>query len=269
MKSSGARVAALLHKEWLDLRGTLAPWLPGLLMLPVVGLPFVFGVLIPELAGEPLEDSDFGAHLDAFRQAWPAVASLPPRAAVQVLVFQQFLMLVLLVPVTGAMSLAAHGVIGERQGRTLEPLLATPMTTVELLLAKMLTAWVPGVAMGLLATVLYFGVVAAAAEPGVLSALVSLRTGLLVVVGGPLITAVALQLVVLSSTRARDPRSAQQVGVLVVLPLMGLLVAQGTGAFWLTVAAILGMIVVLAVVWLALLGLSVAAFEPERMLTWG
>jgi ABC-2 type transport system permease protein len=268
MMPSVARVAALLQKEWLDLRGTLAPWLPGLLMLPAVALPFVFGVLVPGLAGEPLEDSDFGAHLDAFRQTWPAVASLPARAAVQVFVFQQFLTLVLLVPVTGAMSLAAHGVIGERQGRTLEPLLATPMTTVELLLAKMLTAWLPSVAMGLLATILYFVVVAAVAEPGVVSALVSLRTALLVLVGGPLLTAVALQLVVLTSTRARDPRSAQQVGVLVVLPLMGLLVAQGTGVFWLTVPAILGMLVVLVVVWLALLGLSVAVFEPERMLTW-
>ena len=34
------------------------------------------------------------------------------------------------------MSVAAHSVIGEKQARTLEPLLATPLKTSELLAAK-------------------------------------------------------------------------------------------------------------------------------------
>ncbi len=123
-------------------------------------------------------------------------------------------------------------------------------------------------ALGWLTAALYLGVVAVVAEPGVIRALLSLRTALVVLLGGPLLAAVALQMVVLASTRAKDPRSAQQVGVFVVLPLVGVLVAQGTGAFWLTVPAILGVSAVLALLWLALLGLSVAVFEPERMLSW-
>ncbi len=126
------------------MRGTLAPWLPGLLMIPVIALPFVFAVVVPRLAGEPLEQSEFAEHIDAVRRAWPALSALSPRAAVQVFVFQQFLTLVLLVPVSGAMSLAAYSVIGERQGRTLEPLLATPMTSVEFLLAKVAAAVAAG-----------------------------------------------------------------------------------------------------------------------------
>lgn len=268
MTVSPARVLALLRKEWLDMRGTLAPWLPGLLMIPVIALPFVFAVVVPRLAGEPLEQSEFAEHIDAVRRAWPALSALSARAAVQVFVFQQFLTLVLLVPVSGAMSLAAYGVIGERQGRTLEPLLATPMTSVEFLLAKVVAAWLPAMALGLLTAALYLGVVAVVAEPGVIRVLLSLRTALLVLLGGPLLAAVALQMVVLASSRSKDPRSAQQVGVFVVLPLVGVLIAQGMGAFWLTVPAILGVSAVLALLWLALLGLSVAVFEPERMLSW-
>ena len=49
-------------------------------------------------------------------------------AAVQAFIFQQF-MLLLLIPVTGAMAFAGYSLIGEKQGRTLEPLLATPITT--------------------------------------------------------------------------------------------------------------------------------------------
>ena len=52
-------------------------------------------------------------------------------------------MLFLLTPITGAMALAAHAVVGEKQARTLEPLLATPITTFELLVAKVLGALLP------------------------------------------------------------------------------------------------------------------------------
>ena len=41
------------------------------------------------------------------------------------------------------MSVAAYSVIGEKQARTLEPLLATPITTFELLAAKVLGALLP------------------------------------------------------------------------------------------------------------------------------
>ena len=53
-------------------------------------------------------------------------------------------MLLVLTPVAGAMSVAAYSVIGEKQARTLEPLLATPITTFELLAAKVLGAFLPG-----------------------------------------------------------------------------------------------------------------------------
>ena len=49
-------------------------------------------------------------------------------------------------PITGAMALAAHAIVGEKQARTLEPLLATPITTTELLVAKVLGALVPTLA---------------------------------------------------------------------------------------------------------------------------
>ena len=43
----------------------------------------------------------------------------------------------------GGMSVAAHSVIGEKQARTLEPLLATPLKTSELLAAKVISAAIP------------------------------------------------------------------------------------------------------------------------------
>lgn len=262
-----SRVAALWWKDWLEARGTLAPWLPGLLMVPVLALPFVLALVVPALANEPLERSEFADQLARAAGAWPALRGLPAAAGVQALIFQQFLVLTVLVPVSGAMSLAAHGIIGEKQARALEPLLATPLSTLELLLAKVLAALAPALVLEGAALLLYFGAIGALAEPGVLAALASVRTLLVTGLVGPLAALVALQLVVLASTRARDPRSAQQVGVLVVLPLVGLMIAQSAGALWLPLAwlALAAMILLLA--WLGLLAISVAAFSREHVLT--
>jgi ABC-2 type transport system permease protein len=262
-----SHVTALLRKEWLELRTIWGAWLPGLLTVPVVALPFLFAIVLPALFNEPLEESDFADQLDRVGTVWPAVAHLPPRAAVQAFVFQQFLAAVVLVPVTGAMSLAAHSVIGEKQTRALEPLLATPLTSLELLLAKVLGSLLPSLALEAATVAIYLGLVGWAADPGVLPALLSWRTAVVILALGPLSTLVGLQLVVLASTTAKDPRSAQQVGVLVVLPLVAILVAPTMSAFWVTGGQLVVASLVLLALWVALLAGSARLFDGERILT--
>ena len=73
------------------------------------------------------------------------------------------------------------------------------------------------------------GWLATTALPGVAATLVDRRT--LALVGGvaPAAALVALTLGAIVSTRAKDARSAQQAGVVVVLPLVAVLVAQLNG----------------------------------------
>ena len=72
----------------------------------------------------------------------PELAGLTATRLIQTFLFHQFTLLLLLVPVVGAMALATHAVIGEKQSKALEPLLATPISTLELLAAKTLTPFV-------------------------------------------------------------------------------------------------------------------------------
>ena len=90
-----------------------------------------------------------------------------PEGAVQAWIFKQFLVLLVFSPIAGAMSVAAYTVIGEKQARTLEPLLATPITTFELLGAKVLGALIPAAALTLLCFAVYFAGIWALAEQGV------------------------------------------------------------------------------------------------------
>jgi ABC-2 type transport system permease protein len=165
------------------------------------------------------------------------------------------------------MALAAYSIIGEKQARTLEPLLATPATTGEILLAKVLASFLPALAIEAVGIVLYFGGIAVLGAPGVFDALVSTRTALVLLVLAPLATLIALQVVVIASSRVNDYRTAQQFGTLVVLPIVGVLIAQGTGVFWLTSPVIVIAAAALLVVWILLLLFGIAIFEREQILT--
>jgi len=259
------RFRTLVVKELLDLARNRAAFVPVIVVtLMSFLLPLVIIVLIPAMTGRRLGDD---ADLIRVSRLVGVPADLPPSGRVQLFLFQQFLMLFLLTPITGAMSLAAHAVVGEKQARTLEPLLATPVTTTELLVAKVLGAFLPTMAISAAGLALYFGVLPLVAEPGVMSAMLSARTLLLVLVVGPTAALVALQAAIIVSSRVNDARTAQQFGVLIIIPLMVILVGQFTGSLWLT-ATMLGVIGLgLFGLWVLLTALSVAMFERESILT--
>lgn len=261
------RVAAIVAKEWADLRSTRAIWTPVLLAFAVVAVPLALIALGADAMRELTADSDLQKALGLAMQRWPAFAALEPLAQGQAFILQQFLVLVLLVPVQGGLVFASHAIVGDKQARALEPLLATPLTSAELMLGKTLGALLPALLAGVVAVALYAAGVGALAEPGVAAALWNLRTALLVGAIGPLATLIALQVAVIASSRTSDPRTAQQWGTFVILPLVALMISQMAGLFWLG-AWVLGLAAIaLFAIWVALAGLSWALFDRERILT--
>ena len=262
------RIQALLAKELADLRRNRAIFAPAVLTGFIsILLPFFVAILVPYLAGEQLSDSsDFKVALELYKDQ-PAMRTLDPEGAVQAWIFQQFLVLLVLTPVAGSMSLAAYTVIGEKQARTLEPLLATPITTFELLSAKVLGSLLPALVLGLACFATYVAGVALLARAWVFTALLTPRSLGIVFLLGPLATLAALQLAVCVSSRVNDARTAQQIGALIILPIAGLLVALLTGSMVLTTAVILGIALVLAAVNIGLMVIGVALFDRESILT--
>ena len=265
---SWPRVSALLAKELTDLRGRPSLFFPAIFTgLIATLLPVFIAVIVPAFTGERLSDSaDLQIALELYRQQ-PWARALDADAAIQASLFQQFLVLLVLSPVAASMSLAAASVVGEKQARTLEPLLATPITTFELLLAKILGAFLPALALSLACFAVYAGTAALLARPGVAQALLTPRPLGVVFLMGPMASLTALTLAVCVSSRVNDARSAQQLAVLVVLPITGLLVAQIAVGFVVTVPIILLIAGVLAAVNLGLIRLGVSLFDRETILT--
>jgi ABC-2 type transport system permease protein len=217
-------------------------------ILPLVIVPALFLVVFPALAGLAPRfvppDADLG-DLEPFLAALPAetVAALPAEAGLAgayLFVTYVFAPMVLLIPVMFAAVIAADAVAGERERGTLEGLLLSPLTDRELAAGKLLSAWLPAAAVGVLGAALY--ALTANLTVGTQMGRVILPTvefALLSLWLGPAVAAAALGAVVLVSARMGTFQEAFQIGGVVVIPVVGLLVAQATGVLLLSPSLLL------------------------------
>lgn len=259
------RIRALVAKEWLDLMRNPTVLVPvAIVTLVSLVVPFVVVVTMPAAIGRPLDADPDLVRLSASVGMRP---DTPANVLVQAFLFQQFLLLFLLTPITAAMSLAAHAIVGEKQARTLEPLLATPMTTFELLVAKVLGALLPTLTISLAGLAVYLAGIGWLAHPGVFAAMATVRTLLLIAFVGPAAALVALQAAIVVSSRANDARTAQQFGILIILPLTVVFVAQFTGTLTIDSRMLALAGAGLLAVWVLLTVASVVIFDRETILT--
>jgi ABC-type Na+ efflux pump permease subunit len=212
-------------------------------VLPAVVVTLVLLVLLPALAGlaPRLVDSATVGDLDAVVGLLPAdrLGELPDdpglRAAIVAVTFM-FAPMVLIVPVMVVAVIAADGIAGEKERRTLEGLLLTPLTDREIVTAKLLGAVVPAVVFGLGGAVVYATVANLAV--GVQAGRLILPTpeyAVMVLWVGPTFAAASLGAVSLVSVRANTTQEAFQIGGVVVLPVVALLISQAAGALLLSV----------------------------------
>lgn len=146
----------------------------------------------------------------------------------------------LIIPLMVSSVIAADSFAGEKERKTLEALLYSPTSDTELLVAKLLAAWLPGLAVGIGSFVLY-GVIANLAGWQVVGRIFFPNAMWLVLAFwvGPGMAALGLGATVLVSARVNTFQEAYQAGSLVVLPVIVLLVGQVSGFFYLHVGFVL------------------------------
>jgi ABC-2 type transport system permease protein len=235
------RVTALARKDASELVRNPGAVIPPILMVFASLFPlFLIIYILPKVLGRTLDQSgEFAEEAANAVGRIPELAGLSGNALIQTFLFHQFSLLLLLVPIVAATALATHAVIGEKQSRALEPLLATPISTVELLAAKTLTPFVFALALTWIAVALEVAGMVAIGGPEVLRSIVGPRLFILFGVLGPLVVLASLQVSVIASSRASDPRSAQQLTALLILPITALFVGQLMGLLIVGPAALL------------------------------
>jgi len=173
-----------------------------------------------------------------------------------------------MMPVIIPITIAAYSIVGEKTTRSLEPLLATPISTAELLAGKSLAAAIPAI----VATLAAFGLFLLAlpiigVSAGVRAYIAGPTWLLAILVVGPLMSIVAVNFALYVSSRVNDPRVAEQVSTVVIIPIMAVLFAQLAGLIIINVTFMIIAIVVLAAVDVGMFYLGTSIFERETILT--
>jgi ABC-2 type transport system permease protein len=175
-----------------------------------------------------------------------------------------FMMMPLAIPVT----IASYSIVGEKTTRTLEPLLATPISTLALLGGKALAAVLPAILVTWLGFCVFVaGTVIITGGGGLLAGILNVLWLIAIFVVGPLLSLAAVSVAVMVSSRANDPRVAEQLSMLVILPLLGLFFGQVTGFILINQQLIVWMAVGMAVLDVGLLALATQIFQREAILT--
>jgi ABC-2 type transport system permease protein len=186
----------------------------------------------------------------------------------QIFMVSEFMMLFMIVPVAIPVTIAAYSIVGEKTTRSLEPLLATPITTAELLVGKCLAAVIPAI----LATYAAFGIFALGswiivANKMLLSALLDARWLIAIFIVGPLLALLAVIFSLMISSRVNDPRVAEQISMIIILPVLGGFFGQVAGLFILNKQIISIVALVMLALDALMAYLATHVFQREQILT--
>jgi ABC-2 type transport system permease protein len=263
------RIQTIIQKEWDEtIRNRDIVLTALLLTLLFTAMPVVIGFVVPTFAGEQaLNDPDLAPMLESMSALFPDFAGLSILQQFQILMVRQFLLLFLILPIMISLSIATFSIIGEKTSRSLEALLATPIRTGELLLAKSVAAAVPAVLVTWVGFAIFALVVRWMGGAQVFALALDGAAWATMLLITPLIALFGLAIGVIVSARASDPRSAQQVGGIIVLPLIAVIVAQLSGLFLLGLPLVLLGALVLLIVDVAILRAGVRLFNREAILT--
>jgi ABC-2 type transport system permease protein len=183
-------------------------------------------------------------------------------------IIKQFMIFLLLIPAMLPSLIAPASVVLEKESNTLEPLIATPIKTWELLFGKTLTSMVPSFAVSFINFILITAVVDILAYIRFgLTPLPTLEWFIVTFILSPIISFIITMASVIISSKSTDIRSAQGIGAVVIFPIYAVIGLQLAGLFLLDIKYLLiGCLVLLAVCPLVL-KLAVRVFDRENILT--
>jgi ABC-2 type transport system permease protein len=256
------KIWTIIDKEWAEV------FKNRLVLFTVAFMPILFTALPLLMIGISGSQIDMGDTTDMPASYLEMCGDLTGTACFTLMMVNQFLLLFMMMPLIIPVTIAAYSIVGEKTTHCLEPLLATPVTTAELLIGKSLAALIPGV----LATWLSFGVFAIASyimvqSPELLRRILDPMWIIAIGLVGPLLALAGINVTLMVSSRVSDPRTAEQVSMMLLLPLLGLFFAQIAGVLMVNAQVMQLAAVIMVAVDAGLVYLGVRAFQRETILT--
>lgn len=258
------KIKTIIGKEWSEVfRNRLVLFTVAFLPLIMTAIPLGILFAMRSETGMEAATSDMP---EQFNVMCPA--DLNGGECFQVYLVSQFMLMFMILPLAIPATIAAYSIVGEKVTHSLEPLLATPITTIELLVGKSLAAVIPAI----IATWAGFAIYAIGAwlmitNKTVYAALLDSRWLIAIFLVGPLMALLAVTFSLMVSSRVTDPRTAEQISSLMIIPVLLVFFGQLAGLFFINRQLILLAALVLLIVDGIMVSLAVRVFQREVILT--
>jgi ABC-2 type transport system permease protein len=257
------KIWVIARKEWAEVfKNRFVLFTVAFLPLVLTALPLI----ILGATGSSADMGDITAELPSgFDQL---CTGLNGAECSQYFLVSQFLLLFMLMPLAIPVTIASYSIVGEKTTHTLEPVLATPIKTIELLAGKALAAVLPAV----IATwsgflIFVIGTMLLSVGPGVVDRVLDPLWLMTTFILGPLLSIASVSVAVMVSSRASDPRVAEQLSMLVMIPLLGLFFGQVMGLILINETLIVWMAIALVIIDAGLIAFATQLFQRETILT--
>lgn len=209
----------------------------------LIVIPIIFSVVIPTVAlsgalffdMEKIAGNDASKLIDKFLNS-SIETSIPLETFDQqyIYLFINYLLpsLFLLVPIITASVVAANSFVGEKERRTLESLLFSPISIKTLFVSKVLASFIPSYLVSIISFICSGIIINTMGYP-LFNELIfpSANWIALITCLSPMVTFMTVLLNVLISSRVKTYQEAQNLGGIIVLPVIGLMVGQVSGLF--------------------------------------
>jgi ABC-2 type transport system permease protein len=261
------KIRTIIRKEWAEVfKNRMVIFTVAFLPLLMTAIPL--GMLYSARGAATATENAISSQLPSEMTQSMCPSGMSGADCFQIFIVSEFMMLFMLVPVAIPVTIAAYSIVGEKTTHSLEPLLATPITTVELLVGKCLAAVIPAI----LATYGSFGIFALGSwiivkNKMLVSAILDTRWLIAIFLVGPLLALLAVVFSLMISSRVNDPRVAEQISMIIILPVLGGFFGQIAGFFVLNKQIISVIAFLMLAVDALMVYLATRVFQRETILT--
>ena len=258
---------ALIKKDFNEITST------KMVIVPMAIVPIVLTVLIP--LALIIGVNYIGNASDIIRDFGPLLKKLPSEYAsfspaqlvIKIAINYMFPAYFLIIPIMCSGIIGASSFVGEKEHKTMETLLYTPISMDQLLRAKILGVFIPSYIITLLSFIA-FGTIINIGGFVYFGGLIfpDIKWIITILWISPAISLLSLTLTVMVSAKSKTFQEAQQVSGILVLPIILLLIGQITGVIMLNNLIMLIAGAVLLILDYILIKRVSSTFIPEKLI---
>ncbi|MCK9858662.1 ABC transporter permease subunit [Paenibacillus sp. ATY16] len=242
------QITAIAQKDIKAITSNVQVWL-GLVLLPLV-----FGVLLPGALILLLKSINFVDN-DLVDMVQKVIKQLPEGAKKEqitelptfnhqiIYIFVNYTLgpFFLIIPVMNSLMIALNSLVGEKERRTLESLMFAPIEVKDLFFGKLIATFIPTFVVTL-ASFILCGIIVNGLSYSMFDGLIfpNLSWGIILLWVAPMFSGLVILISIFISARSKSFQEAQQLGGVVVLPVVGAAISQVTGIVLLSPQLLLG-----------------------------